>query len=222
MLDKIVNWAKQEQDIRALVLVGSRAEEGKSDRYSDYDLSVYCRDDEVFRSNDQWLTELAPVWVVVPEVISYFGRVVHTRLVIFEPGIKVDFSFYSIHDEPDPPFKVLLDKDQLMDSIPRAPTKEKVQFLNEEFWFEAFHVAQYLKRGDLAKAQMRLDGMVSGVLLRFSRWVGSSSPQAGVVSQGELLKVIDRFRYLRNALIDDLGVISSKTSLDEVELFISR
>ncbi|MBE9594784.1 MAG: aminoglycoside 6-adenylyltransferase [Proteobacteria bacterium] len=41
ILNKIVNWAENESEIRTLILEGSRASNSPTDKLSDYDLNVF-------------------------------------------------------------------------------------------------------------------------------------------------------------------------------------
>jgi hypothetical protein len=41
MLSQILHWAEQQTNIRSVLMVGSRANNGKQDDLSDYDLSIF-------------------------------------------------------------------------------------------------------------------------------------------------------------------------------------
>ncbi len=56
-LEKIINWAKSIQNIRALLLTGSRASKGPVDELSDYDLAVFGNDFD-FINDDEWLNQI--------------------------------------------------------------------------------------------------------------------------------------------------------------------
>jgi predicted nucleotidyltransferase len=56
MIDEILQWAKNETHIRAVVLTGSRAT-NKHDKLSDYDLALLCTDTDSFTCNDAWLSK---------------------------------------------------------------------------------------------------------------------------------------------------------------------
>ena len=91
--EKIVTWAKAEKEIKVLILTGSRARDEEVDELSDYDYSIFCSSYETYVKNDEWLKSIGKVWVCVHEKKEIEGRIFPTRLVIFEGGIKVDFSF---------------------------------------------------------------------------------------------------------------------------------
>lgn len=171
MLEKVLQWAKGEERVRALILTGSRAAAQEPDPLSDYDIALIV--EEGILEDEEWLKAIGPVWICVHEQAMGYP----TRLAIFENGVKVDFSFLplkALKEVKWDNFRVLLDKEGI--SIPKAPLKipkpTQEEFLNliEEFWFEAFHVAVYLKRGELWSAQFRMCGIRNGFLLKMIEW----------------------------------------------------
>jgi aminoglycoside 6-adenylyltransferase len=189
IIQKIVRWADSEGAIKVLILQGSRATKTPADELADYDVSVFCSTSAPYTETEEWLTRIGPVWVCVKEKVSLGGQVFPTRLVIFEGGVKVDFSFFSLDgldrmvkghlpDEYNRGYQILLDKDNLTQSFPKPNYKEpraqkpsKREFLEtiEEFWFEAYHVGIYLKREDLWSVKFRSAAM-HVFLLRMIEW----------------------------------------------------
>jgi aminoglycoside 6-adenylyltransferase len=185
VIDEIIQWAEHEKHVRAVILTGSRAT-NKHDELSDYDLALLCTDIDSLTYNDAWLSKIGRVWVCVHEKICIQEKEFPCRLVIFEKGIKVDFSFYPVKVLKDitnvlfqSDYKVLLDKEAMIISMPFLckevsvvvkPTLEQFLTIINEFWFEAYHVAVYLKRGDLWSAQFRLNGIHHQFLLKMIEW----------------------------------------------------
>jgi len=189
-LDRIIKWGEQEEAVKALILQGSRAA-GIADEYSDYDLAVFCSTYEPYIQEESWLSNIKDVWVCVHEKVVQNDKVFPTRLVIFEGGIKADFTFYtmdvlealghkkSLPDEYNRGYLVLLDKESLAASLPKASGKERPankpseqEFLRviKEFWFEVHHVAKYLKREDLWSAKFRSGSINDHFLLKMIQW----------------------------------------------------
>jgi len=188
--EKLVAWGKRNAEIRSLIVTGSRAVEGKSDEFSDYDIAVFLDDNTPFTSNDEWIEEVGQPWVCVHEKISWKEEFVPTRLVIFEPGVKIDFAFYSIKvlkelasnplpDEFAAGYHVLLDKDGIASTMDppsdncykqNPPTQKEFQRIIEEFWFEVYHVVKYLARSDLWSVKFRDHGIKQEFLLQMIRW----------------------------------------------------
>jgi aminoglycoside 6-adenylyltransferase len=176
ILSRIVNWAEQEAPVRALILEGSRAEKGEADELSDYDVNMFIMDPEPYTQDDRWISAIGDVWVYIPEKVTHHGQVFATRLVIYQAGVKVDFILYSTdmlrefaHADPLPEhydigYRVLLDKDGVTAAMPSSsrnafrrgqPTETTFLACIHEFWFEAYHVAKYLRRRDLWPAKGR-------------------------------------------------------------------
>lgn len=191
ILSKICSWAQGESAIRAAILIGSRAIERGGDELSDYDISLFTNPQELDIQDDSWLSFIGKHWVCVHEKLPWKDKIIPTRLVIFEGGVKVDFAFYPLEtlvelsqsnilpDDYDAGYQVLLDKDSLTKEIPqpslkafqcKKPSRIEFERVILEFWFEAYHVAKYLKRGDLWIAKFRDWGMKDPFLLTMICW----------------------------------------------------
>lgn len=187
ILTRIIEWAEREKDIQALILVGSRAGKQSVDEFADFDISVFAETHLPYTQNDQWLFDIWKIWVSVPEQFFRKNEIVPTRLVIFEDGIKVDFAFYGLHvldelvrdgDELNTGFKVLLDKDGKTKRLqPTSFVKSKcakpseTEFVNRvnEFWYETYYAAKYLKRDELWLAKL-IDCNLKRFLLEIIEW----------------------------------------------------
>jgi len=93
ILQKVVKWAESQEAIRGLVLTSSRAGASQTDEFSDYDVMVLTDQAEQYLASDKWIESIKPVWVYQKEQFTHGPDVISTRLVIFEGGAKVDFSF---------------------------------------------------------------------------------------------------------------------------------
>lgn len=188
---QVVRWIESQPQIRAAILVGSHAENRRTDELSDYDISLFCTEVSGLVESESWLENIAPVWVSIPEQFTFQGTVIPTRLAIFEGGHKVDFAFYPLEildiltssnklpDEYNMGYKVLVDKDQLTSGIPnptfagfktQRPSEKEFNDLVKEFWFEVYHVAKYLRRQDLWSVQFRLSGIHHNYLIKMICW----------------------------------------------------
>lgn len=181
ILANIIQWATEQEPIRALVLVGSRARGEPTDELADFDVSIFARTCEPYVHDDRWLSRIGAIWVYVPDQYGVGSQVVPTRLVIYEGGIKVDFAFHTtaMFDKVgwNSVYKVLLDKDGLTANIAELahdvqrdlPAEKEFATLVNEFWFEACHVAKYLKREELWLAKSR-DWATKEFLLTMIEW----------------------------------------------------
>jgi aminoglycoside 6-adenylyltransferase len=189
ILDRVIEWTNNENSIRTVILEGSHVA-GVANRFSDYDLALFCTSYDLYIKDEGWLSNIGNVWVCVHEKLQRGDRTFPTRLVIFEGGTKVDFAFYTmdilhglVHGKSLPEeyargYSVLVDKDSLAVTLPtpiqkerpsKKPSEREFQRIINEFWFEAYHVAIYLKRGDLWSVKFRSAAM-NAFLLTVIEW----------------------------------------------------
>lgn len=178
--EKITAWACAEEDIRAVMVVGSRARlEHPADAWSDLDVILFNRNPEQYLKRLDWIEAFAPVWLTVTQ---------HTvagepeRLVVFEGGWQTDFVFQdsavlqmvpqmlasgNIPDTIRRGVRVLVDKDGCLAQIPppspvmppAPPTSEQLAGLYERFWFDAIYAAKQLCRGELTRYKSCEEGL---------------------------------------------------------------
>ena len=190
MIEKLKEWATAEDNIRGLILTGSRAIKGKFDKLSDYDVKIFTNNSSIYTKSDSWLSKIGNSLICVHEKLLWYKETIQTRLVIFEGGVKVDFSFYpiealtsltkgSLPEEYNAGYHVIIDKDKVCKQLPKPsfnsykqkpPTEKEFHRVINEFWFEAYHVAKYLARGDLWSVKFRDNGLKQEFLLQMIRW----------------------------------------------------
>lgn len=187
IIDNARNWAKKNPQIRALILTGSRAC-GNEDDLSDYDFMVFCKNTSLVLKDHKWFASIGKLWLSLPEKVSYHGKIYPTRLCIFEEGKNVDFTFFSLDvlrsllkkgTFLDAKTKVLVDKEGSTKSLKdpsiadlkiKKPSQKTFTLLVEEFWFEAYQIAKYIKRGDLWPAKFRDADVKHRLLLKMIEW----------------------------------------------------
>ena len=195
VLNKIIEWAKGEAAIRAVILEGSRAASSDTDEFSDYDLNIFVTDDTKYLSDSRWITTFDDVLVYQKEGLFCKNTRIPTRLVVYKESPKVDFSFWPISmlreivDSKVLPeryrngYKVLLDKDGIARNMPvprydgfviGKPTKNEVLTTLYDFWFEAYCIAQYLRRESLWYVKVLENGPIKRFLLQMILWRESS------------------------------------------------
>lgn len=185
-LNNVLQWLDRQNEVRAVLLTGSRAIQ-PADDLSDYDLAIFGNDFS-FISNDDWLGKIAGYLVCVHDSFLQDEYLIPTRLVIFNTTFKIDFSFHppqllqawqqKLPDAYNIGYRVLLDKDGLTASMPEPayegfniskPDKQAFQRNVHEFWFEVHHVVKYLSRADLWIAKSR-DWATKQFLLEMLLW----------------------------------------------------
>lgn len=180
--DAILDWSQREDAIRALVVTGSQARlDDTTDNYSDLDVQVIATDIRRYIEDDSWLDALGEVWIRFP-----LHHDTPYRLVWFSGGVKVDFQFLELDaiqgdqltDEYTRGYQILLDKDDLFRDLPPSPryfpqapppSAAEIQAVINEFWFEAIHVAQFIRRREYWVVKHR-DWTMKSDLLRMLEW----------------------------------------------------
>ncbi len=192
-LQKIISWAENNESVRMVIQTGSHVrEDNTADELSDFDIELFFNDLNKFSSSLDWIKEIEEIWMVLPLENTGVGN--PTRLVIFNNGIKVDFTLNSMQDfdkllevQKDSElfnrgYKILVDKDNLgfrlaktpFKNLPiKPPSQKEFTALVEEFFFEAYHVAKYLKREDLWAVKFR-DWTTKELFLRMLEWYEKS------------------------------------------------
>lgn len=74
ILEKIISFAKKDSNIRLLSLEGSRANPlPLKDKYSDYDISFFCKDSKAFIQDETWLLSFGKLlFVQKPEDMEFY------------------------------------------------------------------------------------------------------------------------------------------------------
>jgi aminoglycoside 6-adenylyltransferase len=196
LLAEIVGWARANANITALIRTGSHEHaHSQPDEFSDLDLELIARDAGLLKSDMDWLHRFAPIWTMLA---LGDGQPDPTRLVIYEGGLKVDFTLASHERVRDMieqgrldsvyqrGYRVLFDKEGVTDGLPAPsgvvirslPDQATFRAVVEEFWFEAAHIPKYLVRGELWVVKLR-DWTMKQMLLKLIEWraiAGSEAP----------------------------------------------
>lgn len=175
-IDAIVAWAREDENIRLVVLAGSAAGDADAaDSLSDLDVELYVREPNVLLQDRSWHRRFGHL--LVREELSNAGWN-PTRLLYYIDG-KIDFTIIdlahlerAIHDRP---VCVLLDREQLalrLRSTP-GPTEPLTPTAVEEcvnwFYAAALMEAKQLVRGELWQAKFREWDLLRQ-LLRMIAW----------------------------------------------------
>lgn len=223
-LQNAIRWAEADENVRRLVLVGSRARPEPHHPLADVDVQVHAVRTTPYLEATEWLRAIGRHWVCVHDAYDEGLLFVPTRLVIFEGGAKVDFAFYPAGWVPSGaaaafPRRVLVAKQGRIEgersgaARPRRdPTLRQVV---EEFFFEAWHVAVYLVRGrmDLSLARLaaareflttmaaRHHAVAGGRRFDANREGPSSSPADPCEVWDELEAATSRFRRVAGEVV---------------------
>lgn len=189
MMDLIINTAKEDERIRAVIMNGSRVNPNvKKDCFQDYDVIYVVKDIRSFTSNHNWIHRFGAIMMVqMPEEMSLIpadedGKFPY--LMQFMDGNRIDLTLVPVElinnfVRQDSLSKLLLDKDNCMEGFPPASDKDYLikkptekEFLDccNEFWWCSTNVAKGLWREELSYVKGMLDGPVRDMLIVMLQW----------------------------------------------------
>lgn len=193
LTQNFVNWAQAEADIRAAVLIGSRARtDHPADEWSDLDILMFAGYPERYVTSASWLERIG-----VP-LLSFIERTPGgdwERRTLFEGGLDVDIAINSVQalaylaHNPLPlavadilrrGTRPLVDKDGLVAQVQRQPlpvagafqppTEAEFSNVTHDFWYHALWTAKHLRRGELWWAKSGCDIRLKELLRQMLEW----------------------------------------------------
>jgi len=191
VIDRLIAWAGERDEIRAMLLMSNRAVPGATvDALSDYDVILVVRNIGPFVASHGWLNDFGDV------LVAYWNPIftnedhsyeVSGNVTQYRDGLKIDFTLWpvalltaivgmpALPDELDAGYRVLLDRDGLTAGL-RPPTHnaycpvrpDEVAFRTavNDFFTDVPYVAKCLLRDDLLPMKWALDHDMKHVYLR--------------------------------------------------------
>lgn len=172
-LDAVLSWAREEPNVRAVVLTGSAAAQSQHP-LSDRDVELHVRETAPLEESDDWWSHLGDVLAV--ERLEN-GDDQPTRLIYYVGG-KLDFTLVSVDEdrgEYDRPFSVLLDKDgaaqrfELVERTLELPDQERFDECTNWAAAAALMTAKAIVRDEPWSVATR-DADFKAELLRMIEW----------------------------------------------------
>jgi len=188
MLDLILDTARRDDRIRAVIMNGSRANpNAPRDPFQDYDVVYLVTDVAPFRHNEAWITRFGERMIMqLPEDMQDpppSGDGGFAYLMQFADGNRIDLGIYprTQADEicRDSLSVLLLDKDGTIgplatpserDYLPQPPTAKAFLDCCNEFWWVCPYVAKGLWREEIVYAKHMLDEVVRVELHKMIAW----------------------------------------------------
>ena len=188
MLDLILDTAREDDRIRAVIMNGSRVNpNAPSDPFQDFDIVYLVSDVSPFKHNYEWIAHFGELMILqMPEDMQDppprgGGHFVY--LMQFADGNRIDLGIYPATDvdelERDSLSMLLLDKDGIVepfdppserDYLPRPPTAKAFADCCNEFWWVSPYVAKGLWREEIIYAKHFLDHFVRDQLNKMIYW----------------------------------------------------
>jgi aminoglycoside 6-adenylyltransferase len=196
LVRRFVAWAETRSDVRAAIVLGSRARtEFPADEWADLDIVIVTSNPERYVSSADWLQGIGKPLLTFIEPTS--GGDEMERRVLFEGMLDVDFAVFPLAkaqavvqggiDSAQASnafgrgFCVIVDKDGIgsklqvlassIKNVAASPPTlgEFLQVVND-FLYHAVFTAKHLKRGELWWAKMSSDCYMQQLLLRMIEW----------------------------------------------------
>jgi aminoglycoside 6-adenylyltransferase len=188
MLDLLLDTARQDERIRAVILNGSRVNPNvRRDPFQDFDVIYLVTEVASFKADPDWHKRFGDIMILqLPEAMQDPPAQENggwTYLMQFMDGNRIDLSLHpvsSLHDVPgDSLSAVLLDKDGILpplpapsDSsyLPEPPTAKQFADCCNEFWWCSPYAAKGLWRGQITYAKAILDDFLRPQLMKMLTW----------------------------------------------------
>lgn len=225
MVALIINTARNDDRIRAVLMNGSRANlHAPRDIFQDYDIVYIVTEVSPFKRDPHWIKRFGKLMIMQmpddmldspPSDDDSF-----TYLMQFSDGNRIDLTLYPLTrlDElgKDSLSLLLLDKDGIIepfappnesDYLPKPPTAKEYADCCNEFWWVCTYVAKGLWREEIIYAKYMFDQIVRQQLMKMLTW------HIGV--QTQFLRSPGKFgKYFKQYLEPDLWNMLQKTYSD--------
>jgi aminoglycoside 6-adenylyltransferase len=188
MIKLILDEARSDERIRAVVMNGSRADpRARHDPFQDFDIVYLVTDVAPFRRNLEWIRRFGEIMILQtpddrndPHPESHPG---YTYLMQFMDGNRIDLCIHPIDRQSertrDSLTLVLLDKDGTLgplpppddrDYLPRPPTERQFEDCCNEFWWLGPYVAKGLWRRQTIYPRFVLDQLMRNEMHKMLGW----------------------------------------------------
>ena len=225
MLDLILDTARKDERIRAVMMNGSRANpNAPRDFFQDFDIVYYVTEVDSFKQEPDWIECFGEMMILqLPDDMTDpppENLVSYAYLMQFADGNRIDLTLFPIDkmtaDEEDSETIILLDKDGIFppfpppsdsDYLPKPPTAKAFADCCNEFWWVSPYVAKGLWREELTYAKHLFDDAVREQLMKMLTWyVG--------VKTGFSQSTGKQGKYLKNFLEPELWALLEQTYAD--------
>ncbi len=198
LIERITTWASQAPDVRAALILGSRARtDHPADAWSDLDVLVFTHQPEHFIRSAEWVKSIAPYWLTFAERTGDGSA--WERRTLFQDGLDVDVAFDPAELLDDflhaiPPdiadilrrgVRILTDKDGKLAQLQQRPLPEAAWFQRpdehefsnavNDFWYHTLWSARHLRRGELWWAKSGVDDHLKKLLQQMLEWHARAS-----------------------------------------------
>lgn len=188
MMNLIVDVAKSDENIRAVILNGSRVSPAaKKDGFQDYDVIYIVNNVEPYVENRQWLKRFGELLIMqTPDEIDGIwpkSKDLFGFLMLFTDGNRIDLRLMQLNKfinlPRDSQSLLLLDKDHRLgefeapsdkDYLPIPPTAKEFNDCCSEFFWVSTNVAKGIARKQLTYTKFMAEHIVKAQLIQLLCW----------------------------------------------------
>ncbi|ERJ11975.1 aminoglycoside 6-adenylyltransferase [Haloplasma contractile] len=211
VFEQILDFAKEDDRIRAVMLNGSRLNpNAPDDIMQDYDIVYFIKDlDPSYKNNQDWINTFGDL-VMMQQNDFENGYIF---LMQFKDNVRIDLSFSDVSTikeaaKEDSLTKILLDKDEVFEKgeldkpnesihCVSKPTEQEFNEVLNEFWWIQVNIAKGIWRDELSYAKYMYDVILIGCIRKIISWkIGSENDWN--VNTGKLGKWFKN--YMSNSL----------------------
>lgn len=188
MMDLILDYADRDENVRAVLMNGSRANPlAKKDPFQDYDIVYLVVDDSKLRGNIDFIKQFGELLILqLPDegkILPPSDRGTYCYLSQFTDGNRIDLTIQKVSDvgdlSEDSLTVILMDKDGVLPSI--APPDESSYLIEppdairfegccNEFWWVSVYVGKGLWRDEFLHSREMMDKYVRDMFLLMLQW----------------------------------------------------
>ena len=188
MLNLILDTAKGDEGIRAVMMSGSRANRNvPPDIFQDFDIIYFVNQVQPYQSNLTWISQFGPLMILqMPDEMgeaSTETKVSFAYLMQFEDGNRLDLTILPLEHlaeyQRDSLSILLLDKDGIFPKFPAAdesayiptpPTAKQYADCCNEFWWVCPYLAKGLWRKEILYAKSVQEQYIRPQLMKMLTW----------------------------------------------------
>ena len=193
MLERILHFAQEREDIKAVYMNGSRANpKAPKDILQDFDIVYVVESTAPYIQDKSWIPFFGEIAVMQePDDKDFWDNnsspeKQYAYLLQFKDGNRIDLTFQSLQTAretygKDSLTKILLDKDQLLPSLPppddssyriKKPTEKEFARCCNEFWWVSCYAAKGIWRKEPTYALETMNLYIRPQLYRMLCWYG--------------------------------------------------
>ncbi|MBD8081828.1 AadS family aminoglycoside 6-adenylyltransferase [Chryseobacterium caseinilyticum] len=234
-LEAIIEWAKKNEEVRALLLTSSLANPlAPVDDFSDLDIELVFDNNSKYILEKDWVMNFGNPIAIIEEDETFFEGIHAMKMVLFEDGVKIDFKLYNksnflretkhqrLPEDWDIGYRILMDKDGITEqmqqptyqiSLIRRPFEKDFLKIINDFWWDTTYVAKCLARNEIFYAKYMSETVIrTEYLVPLIEWYIAADHGWNITTNkhGRLFK-----KYLNKEIWNKIELTFSGSSIED-------